>query len=132
MPRVQAVILPRLRSELTGVTVGSWTPQVNHRLFPYLNVRRLGGSAVNPKLLDRAVIEMTVYARGGVEVAEDHYLDARQVLWEMVDRQIVIPDVGHLHSLFETMGMTPFDSPFEDTWRVQGLIQLGIRPARNT
>ena len=117
---------------MPDVTFGSWTPQIKYRNWPYIKIRRLGGRAVDPTRLDRAVIEMTAYARGGLEVTEDLYLDARQVLWEMVDKQIVVPGVGHLHSFFETMGMTQFDSPFEDTWRVQGLIQLGLRPAQDT
>lgn len=128
MPRVQEVVIPVLRTELPDVMVVSWIPSVKHRTFPLLNIRRLGGSAVDVKRLDRAVIEVTAYAKGGIEAAEDLYLDARQVIWDMVDKQTVVPEVGYLHSFFETFGPTAFDSPFEDTWRVQGLIQLAIRP----
>lgn len=131
MPRVQSVILPHLRAELPGVTVVSWIPRVDVREFPLLQVRRLGGRLKDPIRLDLPVIELTAYTRGGLEATEDLLLDARQVLWEMVDRQVVIPGVGYLHSFFETMGPTQFDSPFEDSWRVQGLIQLGVRPSPN-
>jgi hypothetical protein len=136
MPRVQEVILPILRSELAShwstLDVTSWIKDVDAgRTFPMLNIRRVGGQAVDPRLLDRAVIEMTAYTRDGIVETEDLYLDARHVLWDMVRRQTVIPEVGHLHSFFEVMGMTQFDSPFDGTWRVQGLIQLAVRPPRN-
>lgn len=135
MPRVHKVILPVLRSELTpdhpGLDVCSWIKDVESRTFPILNIRRLGGQAVDPRLLDRAVVEITAYAKTGLVETENLYLDARQVLWDMVRRQTVIPNVGHLHSFFEVMGPTQFDSPYDDSWRVQGLIQLAIRPPRN-
>ncbi|HVV11578.1 hypothetical protein [Amycolatopsis sp.] len=108
----------------------SWEKNVKHRTYPFLKVRRLGGLAKDPKRLDRAVIEMTAYTRDGLVATEDLYLDARQVIWDMVENQTVTP-AGYLHSFTETLGPTQFDSEFDDTWRVQGLIQLGIRPPRN-
>lgn len=129
MPRIQAVILPTLRAELPGVTVTSWIPDVDYRNFPLLNVRRIGGLALDPTRLDRATIEMTAYHRDGLVECEDLYLDARQVLWDMARNQVLTP-VGVIHSFRETMGPTQFDSPFDDTWRIQGLIQLSIKPRR--
>jgi len=131
MPRVQSVIIPVLRDALPGVKVSSWYADIDHRSFPMLNVRRLGGLSRDPRRLDLAVIEMTAYARGGIVEAENLYLDAREVLLDMVDKQTVTPS-GYLHSFFETMGPTSFDSPFEDSWRIQGLIQLGVRPPQES
>lgn len=130
MPRVQSIILPVLREALPGVTIGSWYRDVDYRTFPIINIRRLGGVGTDPKRLDLPVIEMTVYSQESLPAAENLYMDAREVLLDMVERQTVTPS-GYLHSFTETMGPTPFDSPFEDTWRVQGLIQLGVRPLRN-
>lgn len=131
MPRVQEVVLPYLREQLPPeVTVTSWIPDVDKRTFPIVNIRRLGGLPVDPDTFDRAVIEMTAYTRDGLVATEDLYLDCRHLIYRMVDKQIVTP-AGYLHSYFETMGPMQFDSPFDDTWRVQGLIQLGIRPPRN-
>lgn len=130
LPRVQSIILPVLRTELPGVDVGSWYKDVASRTFPLLNVRRLGGGVMSPRWLDRPVIELTAYTKDGLAATEDLYLDARHILWEMVEKQTVTPS-GYLHSFFETMGPTPFDAPFEDAWRVQGLIQLGVRPPRS-
>lgn len=130
MPRVQDIVLPALRAELPGVRFTSWVPDLKDRTYPLINIRRLGGISVDPKRLDRAVIEMTCFHNAGLIEAEDLYLDARQVLWDMVENQTVMP-AGYLHSFFETLGPTQFDSPFEDTWRVQGLIQLGVRPPRS-
>lgn len=130
MPRVQSIILPVLREALPGVTIGSWYRDIDYRTFPILNIRRLGGVGPDPKRLDLPVIEMTAYTQESLPATENLYMDAREALLDMVERQTVTPS-GYLHSFTETMGPTPFDSPFEDTWRVQGLIQLGVRPLRN-
>lgn len=131
MPRVEEVILPVLRVQIPGVTFGSWIGNVDTRTYPLVNIRRLGGLSVDVDLLDRPVVEITAYTRDGKPATENLYLDVRQVLWDMVKIQTVVPGVGSLSSFRETMGPTQFDSPFEDTWRVQGLIQLGLRPPRS-
>lgn len=138
IPRVHSVVLPYLRAELIpeypGLTIGSWVRDVKDRTFPIINLRRLGGlaHARRPDQLDRPVVELTAYGdkKLGLVGTENLYLDARFLLQEMVKLQIVVPGAGHLHSFFETMGPTQFDSPYDDTWRIQGLIQLGLRPTR--
>ena len=129
--RVQEIIFPQLRAELPGVMVTSWIPDVDKRHFPLLNVRRLGGLSDrdHPDQLDRPVIEMTSYTGDGLVPTEDLLYDAMFVLQQMVNHQTVTPS-GYLNFYRVTMGPTPFDSPFEDTWRVQTLIQLGVRPRR--
>jgi hypothetical protein len=131
------VVLPILRDALPPhVQVGSWTKDVSVRTYPLINVRRVGGlsNAKMPDDLDRAVIELTGYTPTrddwyqGLTGAEDMVSDAMYVIWSAVDSQIVIPDAGYLHSWFVTMGPTQFDSPYPDTFRVQALIQLGLRP----
>lgn len=132
MPRVQEVVIPLLRARMdSSVMITSWVPDVLQRTYPIVNIRRLGGLPVNVSLLDRPVIEMTVYGDVNLEDTEDIYLQARQVLWDAWDNQTVVPNKGYIHSYFETLGPTQFDSPWDDTWRVQGLIQLGLRPTRN-
>lgn len=130
MPRIQEIVIPLLRAEFPDIMITSWVPQVSERTYPLINVRRLGGLPVDVRLLDRPVIELTVFGADGIVPTENLYLDARQVLWDAVDKQTVIPGVGYLHSYFETMGPTQFDSPFDDTWRIQGLIQLALRPPK--
>ncbi|GGU45923.1 hypothetical protein GCM10010178_43040 [Lentzea flava] len=127
--RLQDVVLLLLRQALPGVQVSSWGADVDHRVFPYINVRRLGGFGRHPDWLDRATLELTVYHDEGLVAAEDLYLDARHALWSAVQHQTVTR-YGHLSSWKESMGPTQFDSPWDDTWRIQGLIQLGLRPAR--
>lgn len=134
IPRIQEVIIPQLRTRLgAGVSVVSWIPKVEHRVFPMVQVRRLGGLIpvwMDPVRFDRPVIELTAYTETSLEDTEDLLLDARQVIYEMVEKQTVISGAGSLSSYFETLGPTQFDSPFEDTWRIQTLIQLGVRPLR--
>jgi hypothetical protein len=138
MPRVQKVVLPILRTELADdyptLNTGSWVKDVDLRTYPVLNIRRLSGLAVDVARLDRPVIELTAYGDKdmGLTGTENLYLDARQVLWDAVERQTVVSGVGYLHSFFEVMGPTQFDSPYDGTWRIQGLIQLGLRPVRST
>lgn len=131
MPRVQAVVLPLLRARLDpSITVGSWIKDIDHgRTWPIINVRRLGGLPKDVDYLDKPVIELTAYSDVGLVETEDLYMDARQVLWDAWKLQTVVP-AGYIHSYFETFGPTQFDSPYDDTWRIQGLIQLGLRPPR--
>jgi hypothetical protein len=130
MPRIQAVVLPLLIARLDpSVTIGSWMRDVDHdRTWPVVNVRRLGGLPNDPQRLDKPVIELTVYHDQGIVPAEDLYLQAREVIYEAWLAQTVVPGIGYIHSYFETFGPSQFDSPFDDTWRIQGLIQLGLRP----
>lgn len=137
LPRVAQIVLPILRETFTplGVTVVSWIPDIDYREFPMLQVRRLGG-ARNPKrptLLGTPVIELTAYTvapDGGLPETEQLYEDALEALYEAVRKQTQT-DAGYLHSIKETLGATQFSSLFQDSWRVQGLIQLGIRPPRS-
>lgn len=129
MPRVQEIVLPLLREQLPEVVITSWIPDPDNRSFPLLNIRRLGGVPVDPERLDRAVLEISAFSRDGLVATEDLYLDARTVLYRAVRNQAVTP-AGSLSSFTENVGPTALDSPFEDTWRVQGLIQVGIRPPR--
>lgn len=130
IPRIQEVVLPILRGELPGVQVTSWGADVDDRVFPIVNVRRLGGLPVDVDMLDRAVIEVTAYTDTNLMDCENLCLDARQVLWNAWKNQTVVPGKGSISSYFETLGPTQFDSPWDDSWRVQFLVQLGLRPAR--
>lgn len=114
---------------MPDVEFGSWIPDVDQRKFPYVNIRRLGGLPTDPELLDKPVIELTAYGDVSLPDTENVYLDARTVIYRMWLKQVVTP-AGHISSYFETMGPSQFDSPFDDTFRVQGLIQLGLRPPR--
>jgi len=130
IPRIQEVVLPILKAELPGVQVVSWVPDVADREFPLVNVRRLGGLEVDVDMFDRAVIELTAYTDTNLMDCENLCLDARQILWNAWKLQTVVPGKGSIGSFFTTLGPTQFDSPYDDTWRVQSLIQLGIRPIR--
>ncbi|AXH46766.1 tail terminator [Mycobacterium phage Acolyte] len=131
---------PILRGDprLEGVTVTTWVPDVDYREFPMIQVRRIGGVR-NPKaptLHVLPVIELSAYTDAlgdseGLITCEELYETALDVLYDAVKDQIVTP-AGYLQSIYETMGATQFSSLFQDSWRVQGLIRLGVRRPRNT
>ena len=133
MPRVQSIVLPILRDALPDtVKVGSWIENIDYREFPMINIRRVGGPRhdTRPSLLDKPVIEMTAYGTEGLIETEELYILALEALYDAVHLQTMTDD-GYLHSIKETMGMTQFGSLFMDSWRVQGLIALGVRPPRS-
>lgn len=129
-PRVQQVVMPILRQALPAdVTVSSWVNDIDYREYPIVHIRRLGGyrDRDNPRLYDHPVIEMTVLGSEGLIETEELYNAAYMALVEAAKAQTVVND-GYITYVQETMGMTQFGSLFQDTYRVQGLIKLGIRP----
>lgn len=132
MPRASAVVLPILRAALPGVTVSTWGADIDYRQFPFINIRRVGGVRHDrrPFDLNKPVIEMSAYTNEGLPETELLYENALEALYRAV-RQQTQTDAGYLHSIKETMGMTQFSSLFQDSWRVQGLIQLGVRPPQS-
>lgn len=139
LPRPAKIILPLIRdASLTGNygnvgnNVFTWNPQVDYRVYPWIEVRRLGGvrDERHPRLLGLPIIEFTAYTDIGLPETEQLYEDLLEVLYDAVRYQTQTQE-GYLHSIKETMGATQFSSLFQDSWRVQGLIQLGIRPPRN-
>lgn len=141
LSRVQKVVAPILRgdSRLDGVTVVTWVPNIEYREFPMLQIRRIGGprNPKAPKLHSLPVIELSAYTDAlgdseGLITCEELYETALDVLYDAVQDQIVTP-AGYLQSIYETMGATQFSSLFQDSWRVQGLIRLGVcAPRTNT
>ncbi len=129
MPRVQAVVMPILREAFPNVKVSSWVEDIDYREFPMIQVRRIGGFRHDrrPTQLAMPVVELTAYTTTGLVETEQLYEEALEALYAAVKSQKQTPD-GYLHSLKETMGATQFSSLFQDSWRVQGLIQFGVRP----
>lgn len=134
LPRIAKIVLPLLRAGMDDtVTVTTWGPNIDYRQFPMLNIRRVGGTELteHSDLFAKPVIELTAYGTEGIPETEDLYADAVYVLRQAVRKRTQTP-YGYLHSLKETMGATQFSSPFQDSFRIQGLIQLGQRPPRST
>ena len=130
LPRVQRILFPWLRPLFPDVTFTSWGADVDFRTFPTVNIRRLGGIPKHPRLLGRTVIEMTAYGNVDMPTTEELWDSVSLAIWEMTQNSgdVAALGNGHISSYRVTMGATQFDSPFDDTWRIQGLIQLGIRP----
>ena len=133
MPRFQSIVIPILRDwpALEGVKIGSWVEDIDYREFPMLNVCKvkesLGRDFRYPNKLETGVIELTAYSMESLIECEHLFNHALEALYDAVLYQ-KCTDTGYLHSIRENMGMTLFDSRFMDSWRVQGLVQLGLRP----
>jgi hypothetical protein len=130
--RASSILLPLLRAGLGDSVskVGTWTENIDYRTFPLVNIRRVGGPGRNPKRpkkISHALIELCVYGIDTLDATEQIYEDALEALFDAVLHQTVTP-AGYLHSMREHMAMEEMTSPFEDSWRVQGLILVGIRP----
>ncbi|EFV12944.1 hypothetical protein [Segniliparus rugosus] len=132
MPRVQAVVLPILRAALPrDVKVGSWIEDVDQRSMPLVNIRRVGGfrHETRPRHLALPIVEMSAFGADGLVETEQLYERALEALYDAV-RDQTQTEAGYLHSIKETMGAMQLGSTFQDSWRIQGLIRLGVRPPR--
>lgn len=132
LPLIQDVVIELLKDKFPDALIDSWIPNVDFRTFPIIGVRRIGGvrHEKHPTKLGFPVIELTVYGDVGEPETEELYEECLDVLYNAVQKQTLTAH-GYLHSIKETMGATQFDSPMTDTWRIQGLIQFGLRPLRN-
>ena len=132
LPRIQSLVIPILRDAFPEVHVGSWFEDIDFRTFPILNVRRIGGTRYEggPTVFSQPTIELTAYTEVDLPTTETLYEDALDALYAAVYSQEPLVGVGYLHSIKETFGATQFSSLFQDSWRVQGLIQFGIRRPR--
>lgn len=134
MPRIQSVVAPILRGDtrLAGVEVTTWVPDIDYRSFPMINIRRIGGirNPILPTMHSMPVIEMSAYTTTNLIDCEELYETALDVLYDAVLFQTQTDD-GYLTSIYETMGATQFSSLYQDSWRVQGLIRLGVRRPRD-
>jgi hypothetical protein len=72
---------------------------------------------------------MSAHTASDLADTEQLYDRALEALYTAWERQTVVADKGWVHSITETMGPTQLSPLFEDSWRVQGLIRLGLRPA---
>ena len=128
-PRVQDIVLPLLREGLgPGVHVRTWSDNVEHREYPEVRVRRLGGLNSLGSIqngLEHPVVEITATTREGLAATEDLAIRCRNIL--VNSRNVVVPGVGHLVRVRETLGMTPFPSEIQGTWRVQQLLRTDFR-----
>lgn len=129
MPSPVTIVAELLRAELDpSVKVGSWIEDVDYRTYPMVNLRRLGGrNSPDERMIKFPVIEISVYVDDMVESAEQLVDDCIDVIDRAVANQ-TLTSIGYIHSLFVTFNPGQFDSPFEDTWRMQALVQLGVRP----
>lgn len=131
-PRFQEILIPILRRGLPdNVKVGSWIEDIDYREYPLVNVRRVGGprSSKQPFLMDSPTVEITAYHSDGIIEAEELYAKCVDIIFRAHDEQW-LTDAGYISHVEERMGMTQFSSLFQDSWRIQGLIAITVRPPR--
>lgn len=130
MIRPAEIVLPILRAALPDVAVVTYFNDADHRQLPMVLVRPNGGSGRHPKKPDHLTlrtIEMSAHHNTDLASAEVLYDRALEALYTAWQRQTAT-DVGWIHSIDETMGATQLTPLFEDSWRILGLIKLGLRP----
>lgn len=128
--RVQKIVLPILRAEIPDTEFTTWGADIDYREFPFVNIRRVGGPRhPKHKLYGMPVIEMSAYTDVDLPTTEELYEDCLDALYDAVKAQ-TRTDFGYLSRIKETMGATQFSSLYADSWRIQGLIALGISPLR--
>lgn len=133
LPRVQRIVAELFRNDprTEDAEITTWVPDVDYRNFPMINIRRIGGirNPDGPTIHSLPVIELSVYSGESLIEAEELYESALDVLYDSVKYQTATSE-GYIVSIYETMGATQFSSLYQDSWRVQGLIRLGIRNPR--
>ena len=130
MIRPAEVVLPILRTALPGISVVTYFNDADHRRLPLVQVRPLGGVGHDrhPELLDVRVIELSAHTATDLAATEELWDSAWRALHKAWLRQTVVADKGWICSIEKNMGATQSAPIFEDSWRVLGLIQLGLRP----
>lgn len=130
LSRVQKIVKYILEDFVPpGIDITTWGADIDYRTFPYVNIRRLGGSRdpKRPTLLGLPVIELTAYTDTNLPDCENLYDSCLEEIYRACRYQVLTP-YGYLSSVEETMGATQFSSLFQGSFRIQGLIKLGIRP----
>lgn len=130
--RAADILLPILRAALPDVTVASWISDVDHRKLPLVLIRQVGGerSDILPQKLVFPLVELSVHTRSDLADTEKLYNRAWMALDAARQQQVVTP-AGWIHSL-EGAVSTQSIPVFTDSWRVQGVIRIGLRPNNPT
>lgn len=122
MIRVQPTVLEVLRTALPDeVTVVSVVPDVDYRSFPMVAVRRAGGVRNRnlPRLVSRPVVDLLAVSSVGLVEAEELYENVLDALFSAVGQRF--------QSVRESRGATGVDSPYPDSWAVEGSVEFGLR-----
>lgn len=135
LPMVQDIVIPLLQNKLIpgkAAMVSDWKSDIANTDWPLILVKRLGGvrHATRPTQLAMPIIELSVFTKVDKYTTDRLYEDALDVLFDAVRLQ-TLSDAGYLHSMKELQGPIDVASPYEDSWRVQGLIQFGVRPPQS-
>ncbi len=126
------IALAVLREALPEVSVVSVVPDVDHRTYPMVTIRREGGTRLPgaPRRLSHPVLEMTAVSADGPVQAEELYEEALDALFDAVQAQTAIPGIsGCLHNIHEERGAAQVESKYPDTWAVEGSVRLGVKPS---
>jgi hypothetical protein len=98
--------------------------------LPFVMARRSGGASLDPRFVDRAIVDVQTWA---TTEKESEYLSsvAREALFRASRTpQIVVPNVGYIAWFVELNAPTelPTETEDHDTYRYQGSYELYTRP----
>lgn len=130
LPDADMLILDIVRTAIpAGVEFGTQIPADLLASMPFCKLNRVGGGAVDPRFLDRASIDVQVWADDRTTA----YTTARAVGNALRDAALnqTVFDAGHVARFVEESGPSELRSTDQpsNVWRFQASYSLFLRPA---
>lgn len=124
---VNGMLLAIFRPALVGAVIGTRLPEVLPAKF--VLARRAGGGSVDPRFLDRAIVDVQTFAATS-KTSEDLSIDARQALLEVWETQAVFEggSISHFADMSAPSELDDSSIP-KNVYRYQASYELGVRPA---
>lgn len=128
LPDMDALVLAILRDAMSGQAFGTQIPSKLASKLPFVMAVRFSGSAVDPRFLDSATIDVQTWA-GDRKEAFDLAFDCRSALMDAWLNATVYPDLGHLTHFREVTGPAELRTPDQQDqiWRTQATYSLTAR-----
>lgn len=129
LPDADALALSVIRAAYPAIKLGTQIPDDILSVLPYATCVRFGGSAVDPRFLDRATYNVQTWG-GTRKAASDLAYDIREVFRLAAANQTVYP-LGHIARYREVTAPTELRTAdqADNLWRFQATYSLFLRPA---
>lgn len=132
LPDADALLLSVIRAGTSAVTVGTQIPSTlleKIKTKPFGTVKRIGGSAADPRYLDQATVDVQTWATSR-KAAYDAAAVIRSTLLDAALDQTTFP-LGHIARFVELSGISELRTADQagGVWRFQATYSLFLRPA---